>query len=72
MRRSVRFNFQQKWRTKKEVAIDAAGNGNIEIQDSIRMLKFMQYTRGRRTLYLDPNQDLPCHSTVTTCGETQP
>ena len=57
---------------QKEVAIDAAGNGNIEITGFTPQYVTMQYTCGRRTLYLDPNQDLTCHSTVITCGETQP
>ena len=43
---------------QKEVAIDAAGNGNIEITGFTPQYVTMQYTRGRRTLYLDPNQDL--------------
>lgn len=43
---------------QKEVAIDAAGNGNIEITGFAPQYVTMQYTRGRRTLYLDPNQDL--------------
>ena len=67
----VRLTFSQSGE-QKEVAIDAAGNGNIEITGFTPQYVTMQYTRGRRTLYLDPNQDLPCHSTVTTCGETQP
>ncbi len=40
------------------MAIDAAGNGNIEITGFTPQYVTMQYTRGRRTLYLDPNQDL--------------
>lgn len=43
---------------QKEVAIDTAGNGNIEITGFTPQYVTMQYTRGRRTLYLDPNQDL--------------
>ena len=43
---------------QKEIAIDAAGNGSIEITDFAPQYVTMQYTRGRRTLYLDPNQDL--------------
>ena len=62
----VRLTFSQSGE-QKEVAIDAAGNGNIEITGFTPQYVTMQYTRGRRTLYLEP-----CHSTVTTCGETQP
>ena len=40
------------------MAIDAAGNSNIEITGFTPQYVTMQYTRGRRTLYLDPNQDL--------------
>lgn len=43
---------------QKEIAIDAAGNGSIEITDFAPQYVTMQYTRGRRTLYLDPKQDL--------------
>lgn len=43
---------------QKEVTIDAAGNGSIEINGFTPQYVIMQYTRGRRTLYLDPNQDL--------------
>lgn len=43
---------------QKEVAIDAAGNGSIEISDFAPQYVTMQYTRGRRNLYLDPKQDL--------------
>ena len=39
---------------QKEIAIDAAGNGSIEITDFVPQYVTMQYTRGRRTLYLDP------------------
>lgn len=42
----------------KEVAIDAAGNGSIEINGFTPQYVTMQYTRGRRTLYLDPKHDL--------------
>ena len=55
----VRLTFSQSGE-QKEVAIDAAGNGNIEITGFTPQYVTMQYTRGRR------------HSTVTTCGETQP
>ena len=54
---------------QKEVAIDAAGNGNIEITGFTPQYVTMQYTRGRRTLYLDPNQDL---TLSFDSGETQP
>lgn len=68
----VRLTFSQSGE-QKEVAIDAAGNGNIEITGFTPQYVTMQYTRGRRTLYLDPNQDLTLSfETVTTCGETQP
>ena len=53
----VRLTFSQSGE-QKEVAIDAAGNGNIEITGFTPQYVTMQYTRGRRTLYLDPNQDL--------------
>lgn len=43
---------------RKEVAIDATGNGNLEISGFTPQYVTMQYTRGRRTLYLDPSQDL--------------
>lgn len=43
---------------QKEVTIDAAGNGAIEINDFAPQYVTMQYARGRRTLYLDPKQDL--------------
>lgn len=43
---------------QKEITIDAAGNGSIEITDFAPQYVTMQYTRGRRTLYLDPSQDL--------------
>lgn len=43
---------------KKEIAIDANGNGSIEINDFAPQYVTMQYTRGRRNLYLDPKQDL--------------
>lgn len=43
---------------RKEIAIDAEGNGNIEISDFAPQYVTMQYTRGRRTLYLNPDQDL--------------
>lgn len=43
---------------QKEVAIDAAGNGSIEVTAFTPQYVTMQYTRGRRTLYLDPNQNL--------------
>lgn len=43
---------------QKEITIDAAGNGSIEITDFAPQYVTMQYTRGRRTLFLDPNQDL--------------
>ena len=53
----VRLTFSQSGE-QKEVAIDAAGNGNIEITGFTPQYVTMQYTRGRRTLYLDPKQDL--------------
>lgn len=43
---------------KKEVAIDATGNGTIEINDFTPQYVLLQYGRARRTLYLDPAQDL--------------
>ena len=43
---------------QKEVTIDAAGNGSIEINNFVPQYVTMQYTRGRRTLYLDPKLDL--------------
>lgn len=43
---------------QKEVIIDAAGNGTIEINDFVPQYVTMQYARGRRTIYLDPKQDL--------------
>lgn len=43
---------------QKEVAIDKTGNGSIEINGFTPQYVTMQYTRGRRTLYLDPKQDL--------------
>lgn len=57
----VRLTFSQSGE-QKEVAIDAAGNGNIEITGFTPQYVTMQYTRGRRTLYLDPNQDLTLSS----------
>lgn len=67
----VRLTFSQSGE-QKEVAIDAAGNGNIEITGFTPQYVTMQYTRGRRTLYLDPNQDLTLSFDSDTCGETQP
>lgn len=43
---------------RKEVAIDATGHGTLEISGFTPQYVTMQYTRGRRTLYLDPNYDL--------------
>ena len=43
---------------KKEVEIDATGNGTIEINDFTPQYVLLQYGRARRTLYLDPVQDL--------------
>lgn len=43
---------------QKEVDIDAAGNGSLEINDFAPQYVTMQYTRGRRNLYLDPKQDV--------------
>lgn len=43
---------------QKEVTIDVTGKGSIEITGFTPQYVTMQYTRGRRTLYLDPNQDL--------------
>lgn len=43
---------------KKEVAIDAEGNGTIEVNDFTPQYVILQYGRARRTLYLDPAQDL--------------
>ncbi|WP_455665484.1 TlpA family protein disulfide reductase [Phocaeicola sp.] len=43
---------------KKEVAIDVTGNGTIEINDFTPQYVLLQYGRARRTLYLDPAQDL--------------
>lgn len=43
---------------KKEVAIDATGNGTIEVNDFAPQYVLLQYGRARRTLYLDPAQDL--------------
>lgn len=43
---------------RKEVAIDATGHGTLEISGFTPQYVTMQYTRGRRTLYLDPNHDL--------------
>ena len=47
----VRLTFSQSGE-QKEVAIDAAGNGNIEITGFTPQYVTMQYTRGRRTLCL--------------------
>lgn len=43
---------------RKEVAIDATGHGTLDISGFTPQYVTMQYTRGRRTLYLDPNYDL--------------
>lgn len=43
---------------KKEVAIDATGNGTIEVKDFTPQYVLLQYGRARRTLYLDPTQNL--------------
>lgn len=43
---------------KKEIVIDAAGNGTIEVKDFTPQYVLLQYGRARRTLYLDPAQDL--------------
>ena len=43
---------------KKEVAIDATGNGTIEVNDFAPQYVTLQYGRSSRTLYLDPKQDL--------------
>lgn len=43
---------------KKEITIDANGNGTIELNDFKPQYVLMQYDRGRRTLFLDPQKDL--------------
>lgn len=43
---------------KKEVAIDATGNGTIEVKDFTPQYVLLQYGRARRTVYLDPTQNL--------------
>lgn len=43
---------------KKEIAIDAAGSGTVEVNDFAPQYVLLQYGRARRTLYLDPTQDL--------------
>ena len=43
---------------KKEITIDADGNGTIELKDFTPQYVLMQYDRGRRTLFLDPKKDL--------------
>ena len=43
---------------KKEVAVNATGNGTIEVNDFTPQYVLLQYGRARRTLYLDPAQDL--------------
>lgn len=43
---------------KKEVPIDMVGNGTIEVNDFVPQYVLLQYGRARRTLYLNPAQDL--------------
>lgn len=43
---------------KKEIAIDATGNGTVEVNDFTPQYVLLQYGRARRTLYLDPAQNL--------------
>lgn len=43
---------------KKEITLDANGNGTIELNDFNPQYVLMQYDRGRRTLYLHPKKDL--------------
>lgn len=43
---------------KQEIAVDADGNGTIELNNFEPQYVLMQYERGRRTLFLDPQQDL--------------
>lgn len=68
----VRLTFSQSGE-QKEVAIDAAGNGNIEITGFTPQYVTMHNTHADAVLFIwIPIKTLPCHSTVTTCGETQP
>lgn len=48
-----------------EVSIDAAGNGSFEFND-VPQYATLQYVRGRRTIFLDPKQDL----TISFDGES--
>ena len=67
----VRLTFSQSGE-QKEVAIDAAGNGNIEITGFTPQY-VTSNTHADAVLFIwIPIKTLPCHSTVTTCGETQP
>lgn len=43
---------------KKEVSIDTDGKGTIEVKDFTPQYVLLQYGRARRTVYLDPAQDL--------------
>lgn len=43
---------------KKEISIDAYGNGSIELNNFEPQYAIMQYTRGRRTIFLHPDLDL--------------
>lgn len=43
---------------KKEITIDTTGNGTIDVNDFTPQYVLLQYGRARRTLFLDPAQDL--------------